>query len=366
MRARNIGNSSQRHSDVPVEIYVMGAADRPPVFEQDTYRFYIAEDSMPGTTVATVTARSDVSITYSIVSEQNRRLSSFAIDHNGVVTTVEPLDREMVEIYDLTLRAETWASPPLVGHARFVVHVTDVNDNAPRFESELYQAVVAENGIAGLQVVQVVARDRDNGVSAEFIYRFGGDTAPVVGSLFAVDQSTGWISTTAALNRESAPEFRFRVEAVDRGQPSRTSGVLVVVTVGDENDNAPQFAQATYSGAVNEDALPGTIILTVAAFDADVAPNNAISFSISDGDPLGQFGVRRSGEVFVNKMLDREERSRYELTVVATDGAFVSTATVYVSILDANDNAPVCDQVRNFLVLVCDYFELKKASLSNA
>jgi len=343
VRATNSLNS-QRHADVPVEIYVMGAADRPPVFDQELYRFNIVEDSPPGTTVASVTAHSDVSINYNIVAEQNGRMSSFAIDHNGVVTTVEQLDREAAEIYELTLRAETWASPPLVTHARFIVHVTDVNDNAPQFETDQYQAVIAENGVAGAQVLQVIARDRDTGANGEFTYQLGIE--PLQARIFTIDPRTGWISTTASLDRESITEFRFHVTAIDHGTPSLSSAAQIVITVGDENDNAPQFVQGTYSGAVNEDALPGTIILVVAASDADVSPNNAISYNVAGGDPLGQFGVRRSGELYVNKMLDREDRSHYELMVVATDGAFVSTAAVSVGILDANDNAPICDQVK--------------------
>ena len=70
----------------------------------------------------------------------------------------------------------------------------------------------------------------------------------------------------------------------------------------------------------------------------------------SGGDDLGQFNIRSTGEIYVNKPLDHEVMSEYELTVSATDGAFVSTASVKISILDANDNAPTCDQVKqNFL-----------------
>ena len=60
---------------------------------------------------------------------------------------------------------------------------------------------------------------------------------------------------------------------------------------------------------------------------------------------MGQFNIRSTGEIYVNKALDREEIPAYELIISATDGAFVSTATVRVSILDANDSPPVCEQV---------------------
>ena len=51
------------------------------------------------------------------------------------------------------------------------------------------------------------------------------------------------------------------------------------------------------------------------------------------------------GEIYVNKELDREHTPEYELTILATDGAFVSSSLVTISILDDNDNTPVCHQV---------------------
>ena len=102
--------------------------------------------------------------------------------------------------------------------------------------------------------------------------------------------------------------------------------------------------RTTTRGAVNEDALPGTIILMVSTTDLDLAQNAKVAYYITGGDPLGQFNIRSTGEVYVNKELDRESKSYYELTVSATDGAFVSQIKVYITILDANDNPPVCEQ----------------------
>ena len=47
----------------------------------------------------------------------------------------------------------------------------------------------------------------------------------------------------------------------------------------------------------------------------------------------------------MNKALDREKQSDYQLTVSATDGAFVTEIAVSVTVLDANDNSPQCQQV---------------------
>lgn len=64
---------------------------------------------------------------------------------------------------------------------------------------------------------------------------------------------------------------------------------------------------------------------------------------------MGQFGVEHTqGEwkVLVQKPLDREETDNYHLNITATDGTFTARATVEVKVLDANDNSPVCEKVR--------------------
>jgi len=55
--------------------------------------------------------------------------------------------------------------------------------------------------------------------------------------------------------------------------------------------------------------------------------------------------IKQTGEIFVSKTLDRESLTEYHLEVSATDGVFVSSIMVLIHILDANDNAPVCERV---------------------
>lgn len=48
-----------------------------------------------------------------------------------------------------------------------------------------------------------------------------------------------------------------------------------------------------------------------------------------------------SGQLSTTTSLDREEYSRHELTVSATDTSGTVTATVIVTVIDQNDNGPV-------------------------
>lgn len=86
---------------------------------------------------------------------------------------------------------------------------------------------------------------------------------------------------------------------------------------------------------MNEDALPGTVILELKTTDPDKLQTQ-IEYHITAGDQRSQFQVRRTGEVFVAKPLDREMIPSYELIVTATDGKFVITSKLTIDILDAN------------------------------
>ena len=75
-----------------------------------------------------------------------------------------------------------------------------------------------------------------------------------------------------------------------------------------------------------------------------------LSFSIRGpgGNRGGVFAlglVQGEWKMYVKGLLDREDRDLYTLNVTASDGLFVTRATVEVAVTDTNDNSPVCDQV---------------------
>lgn len=53
----------------------------------------------------------------------------------------------------------------------------------------------------------------------------------------------GKISTTELLDREERGEYELLVEAVDNGQPRRSSQTVVKVVVDDINDEVPYLEQ---------------------------------------------------------------------------------------------------------------------------
>lgn len=86
---------------------------------------------------------------------------------------------------------------------------------------------------------------------------------------------------------------------------------------------------------MNENSLPGTVITQLSVTDAD-SGQSPIQYFITSGDSHVQFSIRSTGEVFVARALDREFIDSYELTILATDGKFVTSTNLTLNILDAN------------------------------
>lgn len=66
------------------------------------------------------------------------------------------------------------------------------------------------------------------------------------------------------------------------------------------------------------------------------------------GDPAGVFAlasVQGVWKLSVKRPLDRENQDRYLLNITASDSLFATQVIVEVTIIDTNDNSPICNQV---------------------
>ncbi len=115
--------------------------------------------------------------------------------------------------------------------------------------------------------------------------------------------------------------------------------------IEDENDEFPTFSQESYSFNVAENKPQGTRVGLVNAVDLDSPPYNQFEYSLvpSHGS-VNFFNIHpQTGEITTSIVLDREETAVYNLIVSANDlmdAEMSSTATVIITLLDSNDNAP--------------------------
>ncbi|MEQ2304559.1 hypothetical protein AMECASPLE_028403, partial [Ameca splendens] len=70
------------------------------------------------------------------------------------ILVAQPLDYENCRDYFLTVEAHDGGTPPLSSITTLNIILTDVNDNAPVFSHDLYNAVLPEDSMIGQFVVQ--------------------------------------------------------------------------------------------------------------------------------------------------------------------------------------------------------------------
>ncbi|KAM8879835.1 protocadherin-23 [Spinachia spinachia] len=255
------------------------------------------------------------------------------------------LDREERDLFELKVVASDSGSPPLSSETVLLLRVADANDCRPAFEKDAYVVSVTEDAPRGSALIQVRARDADEGVNSEVRYSIPGSE---LGGPVSVDPESGWVSTAAALDREARAEFGFLVVAADGGEPALSSTATVTVLVEDVNDNEPVFRRQLYNVSVPEHGDVGSCFLQVVATDADGPEFSALLYSLSDGfdvqyeHPL--FSIHpRTGQLCVSRDIDRDSgQTVHDILIRAEDPGGLSAQThVHIEVEDLNDNAPV-------------------------
>ncbi|EGW10030.1 Cadherin EGF LAG seven-pass G-type receptor 2 [Cricetulus griseus] len=228
-------------------------------------------------------------------------------------------------------------------------------NTAPQFQPPSYQATVPENQPAGTSVASLRAIDPDEGEAGRLEYTMDALFDSRSNHFFSLDPITGTVTTAEELDRETKSTHVFRVTAQDHGMPRRSALATLTILVTDTNDHDPVFEQQEYKESLRENLEVGYEVLTVRATDGDAPPNANILYRLLEGaggSPSEVFEIDpRSGVIRTRGPVDREEVESYKLTVEASDqgrdpGPRSSTAAVFLSVEDDNDNAPQFSEKR--------------------
>ncbi|XP_040929728.1 protocadherin Fat 3 isoform X3 [Betta splendens] len=361
--------SPAKHSLVSAFIHVVPPEAFVPSFSQPQYSFTIPEDTAVGTALGSVYMGSGQMGFFTAIGGEtvdSNQGGTFLVDREtGLIRLVKPLDYEQVSTFRFKVAATTRRD--LIESMSTVdleVKILDVNDNRPVFETNTYVATVMEGMPVGTRVVQVRALDPDWGANGQVAYSLGpmltynldltkdarSFSGPVTtASVFAIDSKTGWVTTLSPMDHEACSSYSFEVVASDLGELQALSSTAVVtITVSDVNDNPPRFERELYRGAVKESDPLGEVVAVLKTKDQDgTDQNRLVSFYITGGNPRGVFGlalVQGEWKVYVSGLLDREQQDWYLLNITASDGLYVARTAVEVTVMDANDNSPICNQ----------------------
>uniref|UniRef100_T1K1W7 Uncharacterized protein n=1 Tax=Tetranychus urticae TaxID=32264 RepID=T1K1W7_TETUR len=351
-----VSDNGGRSDMAMVYVNVSDANTHRPVFEKTPYSVNIPEDAPIGTTVLIVEA-SDADI------GENARIT-FSIDENsefkidpmtGSIVTNKQLDRERVAGYTLVVTATDNGSPPLADTTNVEIEVMDVNDNAPKFKQDSYQASISEDCLIGTRVTQVQATDDDYGLNGQIRYTFNGGNDG--DGAFIIDSASGIIRTNKALDRESTAKYELIAIALDNGIPSQSSTIPIHVTVEDVNDNPPRFETDILRFYVPENSPIGWVVGELKAIDPDERGNSKIEYSIVGGPDAKAFSlVTRNNDIaeLVTRVdMDYESPKKvYNLIVRASSVPLRNDVDVQVYVTDVNDNAPI---LKDFSIIFNNY-----------
>ena len=98
---------------------------------------------------------------------------------------------------------------------------------------------------------------------------------------FRIDASTGEITSTQTIDRESTPSLNLTVQVSDSATVPLTDTSIISITVLDVNDNSPVFSAPSYSAELAEGTGMGQLVVQVSASDNDEGTNQEILFSIT-------------------------------------------------------------------------------------
>ncbi|XP_056151480.1 protocadherin beta-16-like [Lampris incognitus] len=126
----------------------------------------------------------------------------------------------------------------------------------------------------------------------------------------------------------------------------------VTVEITDVNDNPPAFEKSQIKFRISESAVVGSKFDLESAIDLDVGINGLQSYLLKPTDNFAlklhnQIDGSTSVEMILQKPLDREQNEHISLVLTAVDGGdpqMTGTMQIMITVLDANDNAPVFTQ----------------------
>ncbi|XP_053522481.1 protocadherin beta-16-like [Artibeus jamaicensis] len=225
------------------------------------------------------------------------------------------------------------------------LRVKDINDHSPVFSEREMILKIPENSPLGMTFPLNNALDLDVGSNNIQNYKISPNPHfQVLTHNLSDGRKYPELVLDKELDREEEPEIALILTALDGGSPPRSGTAQVRIEVVDTNDNAPEFGQPVYKVHIPENSSVGSLVATVSASDLDSGVNGKLVYSLfrPSEDTSQTLEVNPiTGEIRLRKQVDFETVRSYEVDIKATDGGGLSgKCTLYLQVLDVNDNAP--------------------------
>ncbi|XP_062426060.1 cadherin-19 isoform X3 [Rhea pennata] len=338
-------------------IKVRDINDHEPQFLDGPYVATVPEMSPEGTSVTQVTATdgddpsygNSARLLYSLIQGQ----PYFSVEpKTGVIRMSSQMDRETKDQYLVIIQAKDMVGQAgaFSATATVTINLSDINDNAPKFQQRLYYMSVSEEAPVGTTIGRVMAEDSDIGENAAMNYFIEGDSTDVFDIITDNETQEGIILLKKRVDYESKRRYSVRAKVVNRYIDERfleegpfEDTTIVKINVEDA-DEPPVFTSENYVMEIAEGAMSGSLVGAVTARDPD-NDDSPVRYSIVRGMYLKRlFSIDEdNGTIITTKSLDREITAWHNITVTATETRNpekISEANVYIQVLNVNDHAP--------------------------
>uniref|UniRef100_G1NQ09 Protocadherin 17 n=1 Tax=Meleagris gallopavo TaxID=9103 RepID=G1NQ09_MELGA len=355
------GGDPPRSGTVQINVRLIDSNDNSPVFEAASYVVELPENAPLGTAVIDLNATdadegTNGEVLYSFSGYAPDRVRDlFSIDpQSGLIRVKGNLDYEESGLIEIDVQARDLGPNPIPAHCKVTVRLIDRNDNAPTIGFvSVRQGALSEAAPPGTVIALVRVTDRDSGKNGQLQCRVlggGGGPGAVPFTLEENYDNFYTVVTDRPLDREAQDEYNVTIVARDGGNPPLNSTKSFSVRILDENDNPPRFSKNLYVLQVPENNIPGEYLGSVLAQDPDLGQNGTVSYSILPGH-VGDVSIYTyvsvnptNGAIYALRSFNYEQTKHFEFRVLAKDSGSPhreSNATVRVTVLDVNDNAPL-------------------------
>ncbi|KAK3557935.1 hypothetical protein QTP86_003860 [Hemibagrus guttatus] len=335
-----------RSSQCRITVDILDMNDNYPEITIKSLKNTVKEDTPVGTVIALVGVSDrdtgDNSKVYLTINKNIPFTLNKSSEYHYELLISEPLDREITPEYDITLLVTDKGNPPLSDNETIIVHLLDVNDNAPQFPQSFYRISVMENNPPGALLSSIIAHDPDLHENQYLVYfiieREIANTS--MSMLFSINPENGNLYALKTFDYEIEKEFLFHIEARDSGVPALSSNVTVHIIIMDQNDNTPVIVSPWRAhGSVVEEKIPrstdkGTLIAKVIALDTDSVHNSRITYQFLQNTDATLFSLDQyNGEIRTTRMFSYRDSRHQRLVVIAKDNGDPSlSATVTIKL----------------------------------
>ncbi|XP_069825500.1 protocadherin gamma-C5-like [Dendropsophus ebraccatus] len=346
------GGSPPRSGTSLIIVNVIDNNDNAPVFSNSFYKISLKENVQVNTLVIRLNAtdkdegpNGEISYTFEDISSEDIT-NIFKLDSKtGDIRLKGQLDFEKHQSYEISVKASDHGVPEMEGHCVIQVDIEDVNDNAPEILISSLVSSIPEDTPQGTTVGLLRVSDQDSGKNGEIHLEISPDLPFTITSA----QNHYSLVTDRLLDREHASQYTIVLQATDMGEPQLKTQTAINITITDINDNPPSFERSVVNVDIKENNKPGALLCTVSASDKDFGDNAHITYSIFNslinGSPAMSFIYMdtQNGNIYAQQSFDYEQAQVLQFTIRAEDSGtpkLSSNSTVYLHILDENDNYP--------------------------